>query len=165
MANTYDSLSVGDSFAFSRTLTMEDVRAFADVTGDDNPIHIDEEAGRQSRFGQPVVHGVYLLGIASKVLGRDFPGPGSIAVSLSAKFLRPVPVGEEVTIEVKVAEKIERHGHVRMRMYATCNGKIASAGRPSSSPRPPTRRNSSEARPTCVGRASSVVPGWVTRAA
>jgi acyl dehydratase len=128
MAHTYDSLTVGDGFTWSRVLTMNDVRLFAEVTGDDNPIHIDEEAGRQSRFGKPVVHGVYVLGLASKVLGRDFPGPGSIAVSLSAKFLRPVPVGEEVTIEVKVAEKMERHGHVRIKMYAYCNGKMSLGG-------------------------------------
>ncbi|MGB3544510.1 MaoC family dehydratase [Rubrivirga sp.] len=128
MAHTYDSLTVGDSFSWSRTLTMDDVRSFADVTGDDNPIHIDEDAGKASRFGHPVVHGVYVLGLASKVLGRDFPGPGSIAVSLSAKFLRPVPVGEEVTIEVKVSEKIERHGHVKMRMYAYCKGKMSLGG-------------------------------------
>ena len=128
MPHTYDSLAVGDSFEFTRRLTMDDVRAFADVTGDDNPIHIDEEAGRASRFGKPVAHGVYILGIASKVLGRDFPGPGSIAVSISAKFLRPVPVGEEVTIEVKVAEKLERHGHVRIKMYAYCNGKMSLGG-------------------------------------
>ena len=128
MPNTYDSLTVGDSFSWSRTLTMDDVRAFADITGDDNPIHVDEEAGRASRFGQPVVHGVYILGLASKVLGRDFPGPGSIAVSLSAKFLRPVPVGEEVTIEVKVAEKLEKHRHIRMRMYAYSGGKMSLGG-------------------------------------
>ena len=128
MANTYDLLTTGDSFSWSRTLTMDDVRAFADITGDDNPIHIDEDAGRESRFGRPVVHGVYLLGLASKVLGRDFPGPGSIAVSLSAKFLRPVPVGEEVTIEVKVGDKIEAHGHVRMRLYAYCMGKMVLGG-------------------------------------
>ena len=128
MPHSYDSLSVGDSFTWSRTLTMEDVRTFANVTGDDNPIHIDEEAGRKSRFGRPVVHGVYLLGLASKVLGRDFPGPGSIAVSLSAKFLRPVPVGEEVRIEVRVAEKMEAHQHVRIKLYAYCNGKMAIGG-------------------------------------
>ena len=128
MAHTYDSLSVGDGFTWSRTLTMDDVRAFAEITGDDNPIHIDEEAGKASRFGRPVVHGVYLLGLASKVLGRDFPGPGSIAVALSAKFLRPVPVGEEVTIEVKVAEKIEARGHVKIKLYAYALGKMAIGG-------------------------------------
>ena len=128
MPHTYDSLSVGDSFSWSRIMTMDDVRAFADITGDDNPIHIDEEAGRASRFGQPVVHGVYVLGLASKVLGRDFPGAGSIAVSIEAKFLRPVPVGETVTIEVKVAEKMERHRHVRIRLYAYVNGKMCVGG-------------------------------------
>ena len=128
MAHTYDSLSVGDSFSWSRTLTMDDVRAFADITGDDNPIHIDEEAGKASRFGRPVVHGVYILGLASKVLGRDFPGPGSIAVALSAKFLRPVPVGEEVTIEVKVSEKVEARGHVKIKLYAYALGKMAVGG-------------------------------------
>jgi len=128
MPHTYDSLQVGDTYSWSRALTMEDVRAFADITGDDNPIHIDEAAGKESRFGRPVVHGVYILGLASKVLGRDFPGPGSIAVSLSAKFLRPVPVGEEVTIEVKVAEKMERHRHVKMRMYAYTGGKMSLGG-------------------------------------
>ena len=128
MTHSYDSLQVGDSFSWTRRVTMDDVRTFADVTGDDNPIHIDEEAGAQSRFGRPVVHGVYVLGLASKVLGRDFPGPGSIAVSISAKFLRPVPVGEEVTIEVKVAEKIEAHRHVKIRLYAYCGGKMAVGG-------------------------------------
>ena len=128
MAHTYDSLTVGDSFEWSRTLTMDDVRAFADVTGDDNPIHVDEAAGAASRFGSAVVHGVYLLGLASKVLGRDFPGHGSVAVSLSAKFLRPVAVGSEVTIEVKVAEKIEKFGHVKMRMYVYADGKMRVGG-------------------------------------
>lgn len=128
MAHTYESLSVGDTYSWSRMVTMADVRSFADVTGDDNPIHIDEEAGQASRFGGPVVHGVYVLGLASKVLGRDFPGPGSIAVSLSAKFLRPVPVGAEVTIEVKVSEKIERHRHVRIRLYAYTGGKLSLGG-------------------------------------
>ena len=128
MPHTYDSLSVGDGYSWSRTVTMDDVRAFAEVTGDDNPIHVDEEAGRASRFGRPVVHGAYVLGLASKVLGRDFPGPGSIAVSLGAKFLRPVPVGEEVTVEVKVAGKIEQHGHIKIRMYAYVGGKMVLGG-------------------------------------
>ena len=137
MAHTYDSLSVGDSYSWSRVVTMADVRAFADVTGDDNPIHIDEAAGKASRFGRPVVHGVYILGLASKVLGRDFPGPGSIAVALSAKFLRPVPVGEEVTIEIKVSEKLERHGHVKIRLYVYAGGKMALGGEATVIPPPP----------------------------
>ena len=128
MLHTYDSLSVGDTHTFSRTVTMDDVRTFADVTGDDNPIHVSEEAGAASRFGKSVVHGVFLLGLASKVLGRDFPGDGSVAVSLSARFLRPVPVGSDVTVEVKVAEKMEKHRHVRIRLYCYVDGKMCVGG-------------------------------------
>ena len=115
---TYETLEVGESYETTRRITAEDVQLFADVTGDDNPLHVDADYAAQTQFGKPIVHGVLLLGLVSKVLGRDFPGHGSVAVSLQAKFLRPVPVGSEVRIEVKVAEKMERHRHVRMRIYA-----------------------------------------------
>ncbi len=126
---TYDSLEIGDSFTFKRVLSQEDVHTFADVTGDDNPLHVDEAYAEGTRFGKPIVHGVLLLGIISKVLGRDFPGHGSVAVSLSARFLRPVIVGTEVTIEVKVTEKIEKRKHVKLRVYGyTDEGKMAVGG-------------------------------------
>ena len=128
LMHTFQSIQVGDSFKFSRTLSMEDVRTFADLTGDDNPIHIDEEYAKGTRFGKPIIHGVFLLGIVSKVLGRDFPGPGSIAVAISCRFLRPVPVGSEITVEVKITEKIEKSGHVKVRIYVYQGNKIALGG-------------------------------------
>ena len=115
--HTYDSMQVGDTFEWSRSISADDVRAFAEVSGDDNPLHLDPDYAATTPFGEPIVHGAFLLGIVSKVLGRDYPGPGSVAVSLSAKFLRPVPVGSEVRLEVKVAEKVERYGHVRAKVY------------------------------------------------
>jgi len=126
--NTYESLQIGDSFCIQRTITAEDVRFFADVTGDDNPLHVDAEYAAGTRFGGPIVHGVFLSSLISKVLGRDFPGPGSIAVSINCKFLRPVPVGSTVDVEVKVAEKIEKYGQIRMRVYVTLDGRIALGG-------------------------------------
>ena len=126
--NNYESLRVGDSFSSERTVTADDVKLFADVTGDDNPLHVDAEYAASTRFGEPIVHGVFLSSLISKVLGRDFPGPGSIAVSINCKFLRPVPVGSTVNIEVKVAEKIEKYGQIRMRVYVTLNGRIALGG-------------------------------------
>lgn len=126
--HTYESLSVGDSFTVTRLITRDDVYAFAEVTGDDNPIHVDEEYAKETRFGKPIVHGVLLLGIISKVLGRDFPGHGSVAVSISCRFLRPVPVGAEISVEVKVSEKIERHKHLKMRVFAYVGGKMALGG-------------------------------------
>ena len=128
MPYTYDQLSVGDAYEATRTITEEDVRLFAQVTGDDNPLHVDAEYAATTRFGKPIAHGVLVLGLISKVLGRDFPGHGSVAVSLSSRFLRPVPVGSEVRIEVKVSEKIERHRHVKLKVYAYVAGKMASGG-------------------------------------
>jgi acyl dehydratase len=126
--HTYESLEIGDSFQFTRTISHDDVQLFADVTGDDNPIHVDADYAEDTRFGKPIVHGVLLLGIISKVLGRDFPGHGSVAVAISCRFIRPVPVGSEVTIEVKVAEKIEKRRHVRMRVYVYLAGRMHLGG-------------------------------------
>ncbi len=126
--HTYESLEVGQSFSFEREVTAADVRTFAELTGDDNPIHVDEEYARNSRFGRPVVHGVLLLGIISKVLGKDFPGYGSVAVAISCKFLRPVLVGSTVTVEVKVAEKLEARKHIRMKVYGYVDSKMVLGG-------------------------------------
>lgn len=128
MAHTYESLQVGDTYHASQFISDEDVRAYADLSGDDNPIHLDPEYAAQTQFKQPIAHGALLLGYISKVLGRDYPGHGSVAVSLSAKFLRPVPVNSEVTFEVKIAEKIEARKHVRAKVYGYVGGKLAVGG-------------------------------------
>jgi acyl dehydratase len=126
--HTYDSLQIGDAFSLSKRITAEDVRAFAEITGDDNPLHVDSAFAEKSRFGTTIVHGVLVVGVISKVLGRDFPGPGSVAVSISCKFLRPVPVGSEIKVEVRVAEKIEKYHHIRVRIYAYLEGKTVLGG-------------------------------------
>jgi len=126
--NTFEALEVGQSFSVNRILTAEDVKLFADLTGDDNPIHIDNDFAETTRFGKPIVHGIFLLGIISKALGRDFPGPGCVAVNISAKFLRPVPVGSEITVEVRVGEKIEKYRHIKMKTYIYLGKKMCVAG-------------------------------------
>jgi acyl dehydratase len=126
--HTYESLAVGDTFSFSRHISQADVNAFAAVSGDDNPLHLDPAFAATTTFGKPIVHGVFLLGVVSKVLGRDFPGHGSVAVALSAKFLRPVVVDSEITVEVKIAEKVENRKHVRAKIYVYCAGKMCVGG-------------------------------------
>lgn len=126
--NTFEKLDVGQSNIIERTITEEDVRTYAALTGDDNPIHIDADYASGTRFGQTIVHGTFLLGIISKALGRDFPGPGSVAVSISCRFLRPVPVGSTISVEVRVAEKIEKYRHIRMKVYIYLGKKTALGG-------------------------------------
>lgn len=128
MVNTYERIEVGDSFSTTRHITADDVQKFAEVTGDFNPIHVDAEYAEKSRFGQPVVHGVLLMGLISKVLGCDFPGHGSVAVGISCRFLRPVPVGSEVTVEVRVSDKKDEHRHIKVRVYIYLDDKMVLGG-------------------------------------
>lgn len=125
---TYDQLQVGTSFRVERHIGGRDVQTFAHLTGDDNPIHLDAAYAAATPFGKPIVHGAFLMGLVSKVLGRDFPGPGSVAVRFSCRFLRPVPVGATVAVEIKVVEKLDRHRHIRSRVCVYCGDTMALAG-------------------------------------
>ncbi len=115
--HTYESLEVGQSFATYRFVSEDDVLAFARITGDDNPIHVDAAYAAQTRFGNRIVHGVFLLALISKVLGHDFPGHGSVAVNISCRFLRPVPVNSTVKVEVRVLEKLAKRRQVKAKTY------------------------------------------------
>jgi len=128
MAHTYDSIQIGDSFSCRRFISRDDVATFARISGDDNPIHIDDEVARDTGFDRPVVHGVLLLGVISKLLGHDFPGPGSIAVSLAVKFLRPVYVDTEVLVTVKITEKMESRRYVKGKVSVRVDDRLVLGG-------------------------------------
>lgn len=96
----------GDGFSFERYISAEDVKQFADVVGDHNPIHLDAEFAEKSFFKNCIVHGAFVAGIISKVLGMDFPGQGTVYISQTSVFKRPVLVDTTVKVEVKVTEVI-----------------------------------------------------------
>ena len=100
------SYNVGDGFKFERFISSEDVRKFAEVTGDLNPVHLDAEFAKKTFFKKRIVHGAFLDGLVSKVLGMDFPGQGTIYISQNSVFKRPVYVDTNVTVEVRVAQVI-----------------------------------------------------------
>ncbi len=127
--NTFDSLKIGDAYDHQRFISEDDVLTFARITGDDNPLHVDADYAESTRFGHRIVHGVFLLGLISKVLGRNFPGPGSVAVSISCRFLRPVRVNSEVRVSVKITEKFEKKRYVKAEtnIYSLAN-KMVLAG-------------------------------------
>jgi len=95
---------VGDGFRFERFISSEDVQKFAETVGDLNPVHLDAGFAEQSFFKQRIVHGAFLGGLISKVLGMDFPGQGTIYISQNSVFKRPVYVDTTVTVDVKVTE-------------------------------------------------------------
>jgi 3-hydroxybutyryl-CoA dehydratase len=78
------------------------VSAFAEFTGDNNPIHFDEEYARQTRFGRPIAHGILVAGLISAAIGTKLPGPGTIYLHQEMDFRRPVYPGDTVTAMVEV---------------------------------------------------------------
>jgi 3-oxoacyl-[acyl-carrier protein] reductase len=101
----FDSLKVGDRAVVRRTFSAELVKAFAQLTGDDNPLHVDEAFARQTAFGRPVAHGMLSAAIISSVIGTQLPGPGSLWFQQQFDFLLPVFVGDEVEFSVQIEHK------------------------------------------------------------
>lgn len=97
-----EEVKVGSTASFSKTITEADVMLFAGLTGDFNPVHIDAEHARTTRFGQRVVHGMLTASLISAVLGTRLPGPGSINLGQTVKFTAPVFIGDTVTATVVV---------------------------------------------------------------
>jgi acyl dehydratase len=102
---TIDQVAVGDTFVDRRVVDDAAVRTFAAVSGDANPVHLDEAYAASTRFGRRIAHGALLGAYVSKVLGMDLPGPGAIYLSQSMEFLAPVYVGDAVEVAVTVTER------------------------------------------------------------
>ena len=104
--STNFSFQAGDQFRWERHISADDVQRFAAVVGDLNPIHLDAEFAANSFFKKRIVHGAFLVGLISKVLGMDFPGQGPVYISQNSVFKRPVYVDTTVSVEVKVTQVI-----------------------------------------------------------
>jgi 3-hydroxybutyryl-CoA dehydratase len=95
---------VGLTHIYAQLIDDKLVRAFADLSGDHNPIHVDDEIAKKSRFGRRIAHGAILFSIVSKVLGMDMPGVGAVYLSQFCNFQLPVFIGDTVTLEAKIVE-------------------------------------------------------------
>jgi len=101
----FENIEKGDSKEVEIQVTDEMVREFAKITGDNNPLHLDEEFAKKTIFGRRIAHGMLVVSLISKVLGHDFPGAGTVYVSQSVKFRKPVYVGDTVKVHVEVKGK------------------------------------------------------------
>tara|TARA_R110002095_G_scaffold212105_1_gene200913 strand:+ start:79 stop:1479 length:1401 start_codon:yes stop_codon:yes gene_type:complete len=109
---TYDEIKIGDSATLTRTLTKQDIQLFATVTGDMNPAHLDEAYAKTDIFHQIVGHGMWTASMFSVLLGMQLPGPGTLYLDQSLKFLKPVHLGDTITAAVKVIKKDDKHKHI-----------------------------------------------------
>ena len=123
------SFQVGDGFSFERYISAEDVKQFAEVVGDLNPAHLDATFAENSFFKKRIVHGAFIAGLISKILGMDFPGQGTIYISQNSEFKRPVYVDTIVKVEVKVVEVLtEKRRLVLDTNVLNEEGKVCLAG-------------------------------------
>lgn len=107
---TYDEMKIGDTATLVRTLSQKDIHLFAIMSGDVNPAHVDEEFASNDMFHAIIAHGMWGGALISTVLGTQLPGPGTIYLGQSLRFLHPVYPGDTVTVTVTVAEmEAERH--------------------------------------------------------
>jgi len=96
------TLIVGDSASRSMTITDETIRAFADLTGDHNPVHLDDAYAAGTRFGRRIAHGMIAAGLISATLANDLPGPGTVYLGQTLQFKAPVFPGDTITATVEV---------------------------------------------------------------
>jgi 3-hydroxybutyryl-CoA dehydratase len=123
-----EDLSVGQSAELIRTVQADDLVAFAAVTGDDNPVHLDEAFAKTTSFGGRIAHGMLSAGYISAVIGTKLPGSGAIYLEQTLRFRRPVRIGDEVTARAEVtAVDAER---ARITLATTCRvaGKVVVEG-------------------------------------
>ena len=105
-----DDFSVGQHVTFTKTFTEDDVRRFIEITGDINPLHVDDAFAAQTQFGKRVLHGMLTASILSTMVGMLLPGTGAIYRSQTIRFLKPVHIGDTVTAHF-VVRSIDRDRH------------------------------------------------------
>lgn len=104
---SFDSIQVGDKASFSKTVGEGDVYGFAGITGDFNPVHVNEVFASGTRFKKRIAHGMLSASLISTVIGTKLPGANTIYLSQEVKFTGPVYIGDTLTAEVEVLEKKE----------------------------------------------------------
>lgn len=116
---TYDEISIGDKASFTKTITETDVYLFAGISGDFNPVHVDEEYAKTTPFKTRIAHGGLAASLLAPVLGMKLPGIGTVALEVTQRFKSPVYFGDTITCTVEVTSKLDRMKAVEMKITWT----------------------------------------------
>lgn len=118
----FEELEVGMEASYVKNLTADDIETFAMLSGDNNPIHLDEDFAARSIFKKRIAHGILTASFISTVLGTKLPGPGCIYISQSLNFRAPVHIGDEVLAQVRVRDLIEKRSRAVIECDCSVNG-------------------------------------------
>jgi 3-hydroxybutyryl-CoA dehydratase len=124
----FEDLTVGQSAEITRVVESRDLTAFAEVSGDTNPVHLDEDYAKTTPFQGRIAHGMLSAAYISAVLGTRLPGPGAIYLTQTLKFRRPVKIGDAVTAKVSVAALDERRAHATLSTVCIVDGRTVVEG-------------------------------------
>jgi 3-hydroxybutyryl-CoA dehydratase len=119
----FDDLEMGMEASLTKTVSAADTLAFAEITGDWNPVHLDADYAAKTVFKEPIAHGMLTAGYISAVFGSVMPGPGAIYVSQTLNFRAPVKVGDKVVAKVRVMELYAAKRRARFACLCEVDGK------------------------------------------
>ena len=114
VTDRFSALAIGQSAQMTRTVSDSDVVLLAAITGDCNPVHLDEQHAATSRFGGRIAHGILTAGFVSATMAMQLPGPGAVYLSQSLRFVRPVRIGDAITARVEIVEVMIDARQVRL---------------------------------------------------
>jgi len=123
-----EDLEVGMSDSFAKTITDADVCLFAGISGDTNPVHINDDYAKTTMFEKRIVHGMFSAALISTVAGTKLPGPGAIYVDQSLKFRAPVFIGDTAKATLTVTEIDQRRRRVKCKTDVHVGEKLVAAG-------------------------------------
>ncbi len=126
---TYAQLQIGDEADFTKTISETDVYQFSGMTGDFNPVHVNEVYAKTTRFERRIAHGPLTMSLIASVLGMQLPGLGTVALELSCRFKAPVFIGDTITASARVSEKLPEKEWVRLKLtWTNQNNTIVAEG-------------------------------------
>jgi acyl dehydratase len=111
-------LKVGDSASIEKIFTKEDVKKYAELTGDFNPVHFDEEYTKTTIFKKPIVQGPLVITLSTSLFANELPGPGTVYLGHNVKYLHPVYINDKIRAVLEIIE-ITKKGHVLIKTTCT----------------------------------------------
>ncbi len=129
LGKTIQEIEIGDSASFTKTISESDIYLFAGITGDFNPMHVNEEFAKRTPFGSRVAHGGITTSLIAPVLGMMLPGLGTVALETYCRYKGAVYPGDTVTATANVVEKEEEKNRIKMEvMWTNQDGKLVAKG-------------------------------------
>jgi len=126
---TFDDIAIGDTVTYTRLITNQEVEAFAAISGDHNPLHLDPEYAATTAFGECIAHGMLTGALISAAIAMQLPGPGSVYLSQNIQFRAPVFLGDTLTVTLEVTDKHGKRPWVTLRcMVENQAGKAVAKG-------------------------------------